>query len=49
MPEDLVDGGDRVWRAYGVLYGDIQVGEEARVDLAVGSQPEPRAPRAEGL
>src|SRR5918998_5196045 len=49
VPEDFVDGGDGIRRAYRVLYGDVQVGEEARMDLAVCRQPEPRAPRAERL
>jgi hypothetical protein len=49
VPEDFVDGGDGVCGANRVLYGDVQIGEEARVDLTVRRQPEPRAPRAEGF
>jgi hypothetical protein len=35
LPQDFVDRWYRIFRADGVLYGDVEVGEEARVDLAV--------------
>src|SRR5829696_4988551 len=38
LPKNFVDRRYRVFRADGVLYGDVEVGEEARVDLAVRCQ-----------
>src|SRR5829696_2033706 len=49
LPQYFVDRRYGVRRADGVLYGDIEVGEEARVDLAVRSQAKPAAPGAEGF
>src|SRR5918995_4105949 len=49
LPKNFVDGRYRVFRADGVLYGDVEVGEEARVDLAVRCEPEPAATGAEGF
>ena len=49
MPENFVDRRDRVFRADGVLYRHVEVGEEARVDLAVRREPEARAAGAERL
>src|SRR5215211_4892054 len=35
LPQDFVDRWYRIFRADGVLYRDVEVSEEARVDLAV--------------
>src|SRR5215208_5641600 len=44
-----MDRRDRVFRADGVLYGHVQVGEEARVDLAVRREPQATAAGAKRL
>src|SRR5215216_917259 len=49
LPQHFVDRRYGVFRADGVLYGDVEVGEEARVDLAVRCEPEPAATGAEGF
>lgn len=38
LPQDLVDRGYRIGTTDSVFYGDVEVGEQARVDLAVGGQ-----------
>src|SRR5918997_1372177 len=49
VPEDPVDGRDGVLAPDRVLHGDVEVGEEAGVDLAVRGEAQPAAPGAEGL
>src|SRR5918998_257313 len=49
LPQDLVNRRYGVGGADGVFDRHVEVGEEAGVDLAVGRQAQPGAPRAERL
>ena len=47
VPEYFVDSGYRVCGADGIFHRYVEVGEEARVDLAVRREPQATAPSAE--